>query len=69
MKRFSTMSMRPTPCLPLWGERGVGSQLLPQGFEPNVTCQQLQLGHSWPVPTHSHMQGIGHRLRVQASDI
>lgn len=21
MKRFSTMSMRPTPCLPLWGER------------------------------------------------
>lgn len=20
MKRFSTMSMRPTPCLPLWGE-------------------------------------------------
>lgn len=41
MKRFSTMSMRPTPCLPLWGERVTWSQMLPTQpgcAHPRATC-------------------------------
>lgn len=52
MKRFSTMSMRPTPCLPLWGEWVTGATCSqPQAWPQRPPTQLLQFGHIRAVPT------------------
>lgn len=51
MKRFSTISMRPTPCLALWGQQVTRSQGLSQTWCQMPPTRLPPSGHIWTVHT------------------
>lgn len=70
MKRFSTMSMRPTPCLPLWGGQVTWIQALMQGLgqmPPTGLGWGLCRGTRSAAPTPEPVWHVSFHLRLQDS--
>lgn len=65
MKRFSTMSMRPTPCLPLGGERATRGQVRPQAWCQMPPTGRHSLGTRGLCPPQSPMQDVRRHLRTR----